>query len=211
MPGLGTSLLALTSPWQLPLMLEARAGSFPSHVEWGEDGCLLLPVPGGCRESWGWRQWEHSSGRQENAREMSERVGYGQQDRSESPVWAAQAGPAGLSLKSPRLDGSRMISGVWLSAGSHRGHTAAAQLPTREPGLAASRQGELERDAQGWKGTGRGWLISITPSSQARLGGRAWDSPSCPGAGAEKLPQLPGQGCCALPVPGCHALAAGPR
>lgn len=85
-----------------------------------------------------------------------------------------------------------MIPGVWLSAGSHRGGTAAAQLPTREPGLAASRWGELERDGQGWKETGRGWLISITPSSQARLGGRAWDSPSCPGVGAEKLPPAPG-------------------
>lgn len=98
------------------------------------------------------------------------------------------------SLESPRLDGSRVIPGAWLSAGSHRGGMAAAQLPTREPGLAASQQGELERDAQGWKGTGRGWLISITPSSQARLGGRAWDSPSCPGAGAEKLPPAPGTG-----------------
>lgn len=122
-PGLGTSLLALTSPWQPPLMLEARAGSFPSHVEWGEDeclllpvpgedGCLLLPVPGGCRESWGWQQQEHSSGRQETAQEMSERAVYGLQDRSESPVWAAQAGPAGLSLESPRLDGSRVIPGA---------------------------------------------------------------------------------------------------
>lgn len=71
-PGLGTSLLALASAWQPLLMLEARAGSFPPHVTWGQDGCLLLPVPGGCRESWGWQQREQNLGRQENAGEMSE-------------------------------------------------------------------------------------------------------------------------------------------
>lgn len=101
-----------------------------------------------------------------------------------------------------------MIPGVWLSAGSHRGGTAAAQLPTREPGLAASQRGELERDAQGWMGTGRGWLISVTPSSQARLGGRAW---SCPGAGAEKLPSTPRMGLLSSPTAQCHAPAAAPR
>lgn len=125
---------------------------------------------------------------------------YGQQGRRESPVWPAQAGPAGLSLKNPRLGDSRTT----LESGSVQGVTGEAQL--QHSSLQESlgwqlRRGELQRDAQGWKGTGRGWLISVTPSSQARLGGRAW---SCPGAGAEKPFPAPGMGL-------LHSLPAGWR
>lgn len=44
-PGLGTSLLALASAWQPLLMLEARAGSFPST---GACSCLSQERMGAC-------------------------------------------------------------------------------------------------------------------------------------------------------------------
>lgn len=85
------------------------------------------------------------------------------------------------------------------------GCSAAAYKRAWAGGFPAGRAG---KGCTGMRRTGRGWLISFTPSSQARLGGGAWDSLPCPGA--EKLPPAPETGLLCSP-PAWLPHSAGPR
>lgn len=219
------------SPWQAPLMLGGRGGSFPSpagiwraKAERGQDGCLLLPVSGGSREgrvgaespgagSSGRIVWEGRGNATGNVRASgvrgSRRMG------GNLCLWLLlsgqpQAGPARLSPKSPGLgtggsgdenSGVQLGQASW--AGSRTGKARPqracthAQLPTRRAwasGFPAERAEKGSCTGMEGDGTGRGWLVRVTPSRLAELGRRVWDSPAHPGAGAEKLPPAPGTG-----------------
>lgn len=203
-------------------MLEGRGGSFPSpkgtwraKAAWGEDGCLLLPVPGGSWEgrvsagspgvgSRGRTVWEGRGNAMGNVRASgvwgSRRMG-GKPLPLAAPVRAAPGWPCGAVSEKPGAGDGRLRSRELWSP-------ARAGVPGREPhgeGMATGRVHPgtapcteslgrwLPRDG-GRQGTGRGQLVSVTPSSLAGLGRRAWDSPAHPGAGAEEMPPAPGTG-----------------
>lgn len=216
------------APWQAPLTLEGRRGSFPSpkgraKAEWGEDGCLLLPAPGGNREGGvgagspgaggsGRTVWEGRGNTTGNVRaggvRGSRRMG-GKPLPPAAPVRAAPGWPCVAVSEKPGAGDGRLrrcelqspAQAGMLGREPHGEDMAAARMHTRNSPL---QRGEPGREGQlhgGRKETGarKGMARQRDFVKLGRAGQESLRQPSPPWCRSREAAPSPQEGVAALP------------